>query len=186
MLYSQFSMSVRLKRLRMLMDFHIGKTWSKAFRGLYSIRQSRKFLSVESTKTLVLAFVSPYHDYCNSLLFGQPKYRFNLLQKFQNATAKADCPDYEICTHYTTSHRPTLASCIIQSSIKNLLLYVFKSLNSLRSVTSETCLQVCSLLVYTLSSVRSRVTCSGLGDRSFAHAAPALWHLLPHFTNQIL
>ena len=36
---------------------HIGKVCSKAFRGLYIIRQIRKYLSEDSTKTLIHAFV---------------------------------------------------------------------------------------------------------------------------------
>ena len=35
----------------MSMNVHVGKVCSKAFRGLYNIRQIRKFLSIESTKT---------------------------------------------------------------------------------------------------------------------------------------
>ena len=42
----------------MRMDVHVGKICSKAFRGLYNIRQIRKFLTVQSTKTLIHAFVS--------------------------------------------------------------------------------------------------------------------------------
>ena len=51
----------------MSMNVHVGKVCSKAFRGLYNIRQIRKFLSIESTKTLVHAFVTSHLDYCNSL-----------------------------------------------------------------------------------------------------------------------
>ena len=72
----------------MRMDVHIGKICSKAFRGLYNIRQIRKFLTVQSTKTLIHAFVSSHLDYCNALLFGLPKYQFDRLQKVQNAAAR--------------------------------------------------------------------------------------------------
>ena len=58
----------------MRMNVHIGKICSKAFRGLYNIRQIRKFLTVQSTKTLIHAFVSSHLDYCNALLFGLPKF----------------------------------------------------------------------------------------------------------------
>ena len=44
------------------MNVHIGKICSKGFRGLYNIRQIRKFLTVQSTKTLVHAFVSSHLD----------------------------------------------------------------------------------------------------------------------------
>ena len=46
----------------MSMNVHVGKVCSKAFRGLYNIRQIRKFLSIESTKTLVHAFVTSHLD----------------------------------------------------------------------------------------------------------------------------
>lgn len=40
----------------MSMNTHKGKVCSKAFRGLYNIRQIRKYLSAESTKSLIHAF----------------------------------------------------------------------------------------------------------------------------------
>ena len=72
----------------MRMNVHIGKICSKAFRGLYNIRQIRKFLTVQSTKTLIHAFVSSNLDYCNALLFGVPKYQLDRLQKVQNAAPR--------------------------------------------------------------------------------------------------
>ena len=39
----------------MTMSTHVGKVCSKAFRGLYRIRRIRKYLSEESTKTLIHA-----------------------------------------------------------------------------------------------------------------------------------
>ena len=58
------------------MSVHIGKLCSKAFYGLYKVRHTRKFLSPETTKTLVHAFVSSHLDHCNSL------------QKMLNAAAR--------------------------------------------------------------------------------------------------
>ena len=72
----------------MRMNVHIGKICSKAFRGLYNIRQIRKFLTVQSTKTLIHTFVSSHLDYCNTILFGLPKYQLYRLQKVQNAAAR--------------------------------------------------------------------------------------------------
>ena len=72
----------------MRMDVHIGKICSKAFRGLYNMREIRKLLTVQSTKALIHAFVSSHLDYCNALLFGLPKYQFDRLQKVQNAAAR--------------------------------------------------------------------------------------------------
>ena len=72
----------------MSMPMHIGKTCSKAFHGLYNIRQIRKFLNPESTKTSFHTFVTSHLDYCNSLLFGVPKHQTDRLQKVLNAAAR--------------------------------------------------------------------------------------------------
>ena len=72
----------------MTMSSHVGKVCSKAFRGLYNIRQIRKFLSEDSTKTLIHAFVTSHLDYCNSLLCGIPKYQ---LDRVLNAAARLTC-----------------------------------------------------------------------------------------------
>ena len=63
------------------MNTHIGKVCGKAFRGLYNIRQIRKFLSAESTKCLIHAFVTSHLDYCNALLYKLPQYQYDRLQK---------------------------------------------------------------------------------------------------------
>ena len=71
----------------MRMTVHIGKICSKAFCRLYKIRQIRKFLTVQSTKTPVHALISSHLDHYNALLFGLPKYQLDRLQKVQNAAA---------------------------------------------------------------------------------------------------
>ena len=55
---------------------------------LHLIHQIRKFLSPESMKTLVHVFVTSHLDYCNSLLFGIPKYQTDRLQKVVNNIAR--------------------------------------------------------------------------------------------------
>ena len=82
------SESVRNLDAHMRMNVHIGKICSKAFRGLYNITHIRKVLTVQSTKTLIHAFVSSHLDYCNALLVGLPKYQLDRLQKVQNAAAR--------------------------------------------------------------------------------------------------
>ena len=75
----------------MSMDIHIGKVCSKAFRSLYKIRQIRKFLSEDTTKILVHAFVTSHLDYCNSLFYGLPQSQYDRLQKVLNAAARVVC-----------------------------------------------------------------------------------------------
>ena len=82
------------------MNVDVSKVCSKAFRGLYKIRQIRKFLSIESTKTLVHAFVTSHLDYCNSLLFGIPQYQIKRLQRVLNAASRITCFILR-CTHIT-------------------------------------------------------------------------------------
>ena len=66
------------------MSIHVSEVFNKACRGLYSIRQIRKYLSGDATKVLVHAFVTFRLDYCNSLLFGIPKYQHDRLQRSLN------------------------------------------------------------------------------------------------------
>ena len=72
----------------MNMNVQVGKICSKVFYGLYNIRQIRKFLSPESTKILVHAFVTCHLDYCNSLLHGISQCQINRLQKVLNSAAR--------------------------------------------------------------------------------------------------
>ena len=168
----------------MRMNVHIGKVCSKAFRGLYNIRQIRKFLTMQSTKTLIHAFVSSHLDYCNTLLFGLPKYQLDRLQKVQNAAARVI---FQIakCDHITPAlidlHRLPVT---FRVQFK-LLLSVYKSLNNLSSSYIKDILSLKPAANYALrSSAKSllfvpKVNCSSLGDRAFAHAAPVLWNSPP-------
>ena len=61
------------------MDVHITKTCSSAFYYLYNIRHIRKYLSRSSSETLIHAFITSRLDYCNSLLYGLPKYQLSKL-----------------------------------------------------------------------------------------------------------
>ena len=61
--------------IHMSMNIHVSKVCSKAFRSLYHIKQIRKYLTEDSTRILVHAFITSHIDYCNSLLYGIPKYQ---------------------------------------------------------------------------------------------------------------
>ena len=73
------------------MNTHIGKVCSKAFRGLYNIRQIRKYLSAESTKCLIHAFLTSHLHCGNALLYRLAQYQYDLLQKVLNAAAQVTC-----------------------------------------------------------------------------------------------
>ena len=168
----------------MRMNVHIGKICSKAFRGLYNIRQIRKFLTVQSTKTLFHYFISSHLDYCNALLFGLPKYQLDRLQKVQNAAARVifQIPKFEHITPALIDLHWLPVTFRVQFK---LLLFVYKSLRNqsppyikdLSSLKPATNYALCSP-VQSLLFV-PKANCSSLGDRAFAHAAPVLWNSLP-------
>ena len=63
----------------------------------------RHLLSVDSTKTLVSAFVLSRLDYCNSLLSGCPKHLLDKLQKVQNSAARLVLKARNEITSYPSS-----------------------------------------------------------------------------------
>ena len=60
---------------------HIAAVCKSSFFHLRTIFKIRKFLSSDSTKTLVHAFITSKVNYCNSLLYGQPKCVLQDLQR---------------------------------------------------------------------------------------------------------
>ena len=62
-------------------DKQIEQMGKSAFHSVRSILRIRKFLSIESVKTLVHAFVTSKLDNCNTLLYGLPKHHIQHLQK---------------------------------------------------------------------------------------------------------
>ena len=77
-----------LTRIWIWINVHITKTCSSAFYYLYNIRHIRKYLSRSSSETLIHAFITSRLDYCNSLLYGLPKYQLSKLQRVMNASAR--------------------------------------------------------------------------------------------------
>ena len=69
-------------------DTHINQVCKTNFYPIYNIRRISKYLSQEAVKTLIHAFVTSRLDYCNSLLYGLPKYHISKLQRVQNAAAR--------------------------------------------------------------------------------------------------
>ena len=61
------------------------------------LRRIGKYLSRQSTETLIHAFVSSRVDYCNSLLYGLPAYQLNKLQRVQNATTRLIFQESKYC-----------------------------------------------------------------------------------------
>ena len=170
--------------IHMAMNMHVSKICSKAFRSLYHIKQIRKYLTDDATKILVHAFITSHLDYCNSLLYGIPKYQLNRLQKVLNAAARVVClvPKFD---HIT----PTLMRLhwlpVKYRVIFKIVLLVYKALHGLAPK------YICDMLTYKRSnnySLRSdelgllhgpSTRRKSFGDRAFLKAGPTLWNLVP-------
>ena len=168
----------------MSMNSHIGKVCSKAFRSLYNIRQIRKFLSEETTKILVHAFVTSHLDYCNSLLYGLPQYQYDRLQRVLNAAARVVClvPKFD---HIT----PVLSRLhwlpVRYRVTFKILLLVYKALHVKAPPYISALLKAKPVGRYNLRSdgqdmlVVPKTMLKTFGDRAFAKAGPSLWNELP-------
>ena len=67
---------------------HVTAVGKSSFFHLCNISKIRKFLSYDTCKTLIHAFVTARIDYCNSLLYGQPKCILKHLQSVLNSAAR--------------------------------------------------------------------------------------------------
>ena len=168
----------------MSMDIHIGKVCSKAFRSLYNIRQIRKFLSEDTTKILVHAFVTSHLDYCNSLFYGLPQSQYDRLQRVLNAAARVVCliPKFD---HIT----PVLIGLhwlpVRYRVIFKILLLVYKALHANAPPYISDLLTPKHSGCYSLRSneqnllIVPKTMRKTFGDRAFAKAGPFLWNELP-------
>ena len=82
---------------KLSMDAHITKTCSAAFYYLYNIRRIRRYLSKESTESLIHAFTSSRLDYCNSLFYNIPAYQLEKLWRIQSAAARLIIKESKFC-----------------------------------------------------------------------------------------
>ena len=168
----------------MSMDIHIGKVCSKAFRRLYNIRQIKKFLSEDTTKILVHAFVTSHLDCCNSLFYGLPQSQYDKLQRVLNAAALVVClmPKFD---HIT----PVLIGLhwlpVRYRVIFKILLLVYKALHANAPPYISDLLIPKHIGSYSLRSIEQNLLIvpktmrKTFGDRAFAKAGPFLWNELP-------
>ncbi|XP_068704443.1 uncharacterized protein [Montipora foliosa] len=172
---------------KLSMDANITKTCAAAFYFLDNIRRIRRYLSKESTESLIHAFISSRLDYCNSLFYNIPAYQLEKLQRIQNAAARLILKESKFC--HITPLLMTLHWLPVKYRIHfKILLLTFKAINFLAPS------YICDLVTlkkpsnYNLRSNSSLVldppkvkTLPTLGDRSFSFAAPKLWNKLPNY-----
>ena len=115
---------------KLSMDAHIAKTCSAAFYYLYNIRGIRRYLSKESTESLIRAFISSRLDYCNSLFYNIPAYQLEKLQRIQNAAARLILKESKFC--HITPLLKTLYWLAVKYRIHfKILLLTFKAIDFL-------------------------------------------------------
>ena len=101
------------------MEQHVKKICSEANYHLRNISKIRKYLTQDSAQILIHAFISSKLDYCNSLLYGIPKYLVCRLQHVQNTAARfvTLSGKYDLITtimfklHWLPVHVLFLSSC---------------------------------------------------------------------------
>ena len=170
---------------QMNLNTHITKCCNASFYHLFNIRRIRKFLSKETAKILVNAFITSRLDYCNSLLYGLPATHLNKLQRVQNASARLICNvsryDHITPTLYQLHWLPIKFRIdfkillITYKAIHGLAPDYLTELISIKTPTRYN-LRTSNELLLQRPIIKTKVT---LGDRSFQLAAPFLWNGLP-------
>ena len=163
----------------------IHNTCKSGFFHLYNIRRIRKYLSQESARTLVHAFIIGRIDYCNSLLFGLPSVHLLKLQRLQNAAARliSNVPRYSHITPVLWSLHWLPVKFRIDFKI---LLLTFKAVNGHVPGYSTDLIAIkeqprdnfrwASGLILKYPGLKLKKT---FLDRAFSSASPNLWNNLP-------
>ena len=112
------------------MSSHISKQCTSAFYHLHNISRILRFLSTDTTKALVHAFVNTSrvdHCFSNSLLYGLPASHLNKVQHVLNAAARLVCCAPRYCC--ITSLLYELHWLPVRQRISfKILLFVFKAI----------------------------------------------------------
>lgn len=169
------------------LQLHINNIIKSAVYHLRNIARIRKYLTVEASVLIVHAFITSRLDYCNSLLYGLPRYQLNRLQYIQNCAARLIYRS----KHYThvTPLLKDLHWLPVEARVQfKICLITYKALNGnapayireliLRDAPGRTGLRSQNLNRLVVPSTRSRAQRSTV-DRAFSICAPKLWNTLP-------
>ena len=170
------------------MNKHVDNTVRAAFFKLREIAYYRRFLTPDSLKTLIHAYITSRLDYCNSVLFGLPDNVLCKLQSVLNAAARLVSGTRKF--DHVSPILKELHWLPIKQRIKyKIILLVFKSLNKLAPPYLSD-----KLLIKPENGLRSsnqnllivpRKNLKSYGDRSFCTAGPKLWNSLPRNMRQM-
>ena len=165
------------------MEQHVKKICSEANYHLRNISKIRKYLTQDSAQILIHAFISSKLDYCNSLLYGIPKYLVCRLQRVQNTAARI-----VTLTRKYDSITPIMFKLhwlpVHSRIIFKLLLLVYKALNGKAPsyISSLLSHRKCSRSLRSSGQELLTVPLAKLktyGDQAFSIAAPKQWNNLP-------
>jgi len=174
------------------MTTNVNSLCKSAFYALYRIGKIRPLLDEKLTEKLIHAFVTSRLDYCNSLLYGIPKYELERLQSVQNSAARL------IKRNRRSDHiTPVLKSLHwlpIEQRIKyKVCLFTFKIINNecpaYLKVLAEQYIPSRALrseegsLLKRFDNIKTNKT---YGWRAFKVFAPYLWNMLPASTRHTL
>ena len=159
---------------------HVTATCKSAFYHLQNIYKIRRFLTPDTTESIVHAFVTSRIDYCNSLLYGLPKCVLKNLQYAQNSAARLIYLSRKF--DHVTPLLITLHWLPIEQRIYfKILLITYKALNGKAPKYISDL-----LLLYSpgrnLRSANQKLLCKASYNlkTSFSCAAPLLWNSIPY------
>ena len=165
------------------LDTHIANILRICYFYLSWIRNIRKFISTEVTKTLVHALVLSRLDYCNSILVGLPKVKINKLQKVMNAAARLITGKAKR-DHVTESLKDLHWLPVKERSEYKVNTLTYKALHGmapsylsdlLKIYVPERSLRSSDKLLLQIPRHRNNY-----GYRSYRCTAPSLWNDLPY------
>ena len=143
---STIGIKAKAKNLGIVMDKilsfndHINEICKKASFAVRSIGHIRRYLPYEGLKVLVNSLVISRLDYCNSVLYGIPKYQRDKLQKIQNIAARMITGTRS--TDHITSTLKNLHWLPVEARINfKILLITYKILNGQSTSYLESIIQ---------------------------------------------
>ena len=162
---------------------HISEICKSAFFHIRNISQVRRYLSTESTRTLVNAFVTSRIDSCNSLLYGLPNYLIQRLQYALNSAARLISMSRK--ADHITPLLIELHWLPVEQRINfKIILFTYKIINGLAPMylsqllvpyVPRRALRSADKLLFCQPSYRTK----SYGSRAFSVSAPCLWNKLP-------
>ena len=142
-----------------------------------------KFLCRHDLEKAIHALISSRLDYCNALYVSVNQSSLSRLQLVQNAAARL-LTNTNRRVHITPVLNSLYWLPVLYRSDFQLLMFVFKALNSIAPSYLSDLLTVCnpgralrSTNQLLLEVPRSK--CKHWGDRAFSVAIPRLWNMLP-------